>query len=70
MTQRDAVIDYLNEHGSITQKEAINELGIYRLASRMSELKKEGFKFKKEMVKVPTRYKETTYIARYSICVE
>ena len=41
-TQCDKIVRYLNEFGSITQLEALQDLGIMRLASRISELKKEG----------------------------
>lgn len=37
--QTDRVKDYLEKFGSITQWEALRDLGIMRLASRMSDLK-------------------------------
>lgn len=58
--------DYLDEWGSITPLEAMRDLGIYRLASRISDLKKQGHKIKSEMVSVATRNGGRTHIARYS----
>ena len=42
LTQSDRVLDYIKEFGSITQLDAIRDLGIMRLASRVSDLKKSG----------------------------
>lgn len=39
--QKDMVLDYMREYGSITQLEALLELGVMRLASRINELAKE-----------------------------
>ncbi len=44
MTQKDQVIAHLNKYGSISPLEARHVYGIERLASRIDELKKEGFK--------------------------
>ena len=66
-TQCDRLLSYLQEYGSITQLEALRELGIMRLASRMSELKKEGVSFTKEMVSVKNRYGEKVSFARYTL---
>ena len=43
----------------ITQKEAINDLGIYRLASRICDLKQSGVQIKSQFKRVKTRYGET-----------
>jgi len=63
-TQTQMVLNYMREHGSITAIEAEHELGIMRLASRISDLKEVGFKIDKLMVEVETRYGKTK-IARY-----
>lgn len=39
-TQNQRVLDYIAETGGITQLEALNELGVMRLASRVSDLRK------------------------------
>ena len=69
-TQCDKIVRYLNEFGSITQLEALQDLGIMRLASRISELKKEGREIKVEMVKGTNRYGESVKWARYSLAEE
>lgn len=57
----------MRDYGSITSAEAITEYGIYRLASRISDLKKQGILIEKEMVSGKNRYGEPTSFARYSL---
>ena len=66
ITQCEMIIDYLDEYGSITPLEAMRDLGIYRLASRISDMKKQGHKIKSKMVAVRTRNGGRTHIASYS----
>ena len=66
ITQCEMIEDYLDEWGSITPLEALRDLGVYRLASRISDLKKQGHKIKSEMVSVATRNGGRKHIARYS----
>lgn len=56
MTQNERVLDYMERFGSITQLEALSDLGIMRLASRINDLKKKGHCVKKEMVKSKNRF--------------
>ena len=67
MTQCERVLRHMRDYGSITSAEAITEYGIYRLASRISDLKKQGVPIKKEMVSGMNRYGEPTSFARYSL---
>ena len=66
-TQAERVLDYMAKHGSVTQFEALKELGVMRLASRISDLRKHGHDITSEMVKVENRYGETCRVKRYSI---
>ena len=67
MTQCERVLRHLEDFGSITSAEAISEYGVYRLASRISDLKKRGVPIEKEMVSGKNRYGELTSFARYSL---
>ena len=67
MTQRDAILNYINEFGSITPMEAFADLGITKLATRISEMRKDGMKFKIEMVTVKGRYERMVTYAKYSL---
>lgn len=66
-TQAQRVLDYISEFGSITQMEAMQDLGVMRLASRISELKKNGYPIRSEVVAVKNRFEENCYIKRYSL---
>lgn len=66
MTQCETVLNYIEEHGSITARQAY-KLGIMRLASRISDLKRAGFDIKSDTVKVKCRDGSVTYVSRYSM---
>ena len=66
MTQRDAILEYIKEFGSITPMQAFSDLGITKLATRISEMRKDGLKFKIEMVSTKNRYGKSVNYAKYS----
>lgn len=66
MTQREAIIDYIEDFGSITPMEAFADLGITKLATRISEMRKDGMTFNIEMVSTKNRYGKTVHYAKYS----
>ena len=63
--QADRIIQYMLDFGSITQLEAIRDIGCMRLASRVSDLKKRGFNIVGEFVPVKNRYGEISHIKKY-----
>lgn len=65
--QEKRVMSYLEQNGSITQFEAYNELGIMRLASRISSLKKKGCGITGENIAVTNRFGERCYVKRYRL---
>lgn len=65
-TQNERIIDYITEFGSITQLEALADLGIMRLASRISDLKMQGYPIVSTFESVKNRYGEKCKIKRYS----
>lgn len=44
MSQCTQIKKYMEEHGSITQMEAVNEFNCYRLSARINDLRKIGVK--------------------------
>lgn len=66
-TQCTRILAYMEEHGSITQFEALNELGVMRLASRISNLRKDGYDIDCEWVEVVNRFDEKCRVKKYSI---
>ena len=67
MKQNERILRHLQDHGSISALEALEEYGIMRLASRISDLKKSGIPIRREMVSGKNRYGEATSYARYSL---
>lgn len=65
-TQEERVLDYIREFGSITQLQALRDLCVMRLASRVSSLRKQGYPIIGEVVIVKNRYGEECRIKRYS----
>ena len=63
--QKERILRHLEDYGTITQGEAIQDYGIMRLASRIDELRKLGYPIQTEMVKGRNRYDEETRYARY-----
>ena len=64
-TQADRVLDYIEEWGSITQLEALRDLGVMRLAARMSEIIRDGVPIEKTMEASQNRYGQVVRYARY-----
>lgn len=65
MNQCEMIVQYIRENGSITTLEAIRELGITRLASRIHDLREAGYCIEKENIKVHNRYGEACQVASY-----
>lgn len=66
-TQCDRIIDYITRNGSITALEAMESLGVMRLASRINDLKRNGFSIASETVKSKNRFGDTVYFAKYTM---
>lgn len=65
ITQRDRVINYIREFGSISSWEAYKDLGITQLATRIKELKEQGYEFRTEWESSTNRFGEKTDYKRY-----
>jgi hypothetical protein len=66
-TQCERILKYLYDFESITQLEAFQDLGIMRLASRVSELRKKGVSIISEKIEVKNRYGEKCHITKYKL---
>lgn len=65
MTQHERILRHLEDMGSLTQAEALQDYGIARLSARISELKSAGYPIRREMVSGHNRYQEPVSYARY-----
>ena len=66
-TQNERILSYMKQFGSITQLDALKDLGVMRLASRISDMKSMGVPIVSTVETVKNRYGEKTYIKRYSL---
>lgn len=66
-TQREQILNYIKVFGSITPMEAFADLGITKLATRISEMKRDGLNFKIESVKTKNRFGKSVRFAKYSM---
>lgn len=64
-TQCDKVLAYMKQFGSITQLEALSDLGCMRLASRISDLRNQGYPIGRRMKTGKNRYGESVSFAEY-----
>ena len=65
MTQHELILSHLDQFGSISPFEAFEEYGITKLATRISELKKQGLNFTTVLVEEKNRYGQPVRYARY-----
>ena len=66
MTQCEMIVEYINRYGSITDVEAYADLGIRRLAARISDLKEQGYNIKSVGETGKNRFGKKTHYTRYS----
>ena len=64
-TQKDMVIDYIVENGSITTLQAFRDLGITRLSARIADIEKDGHEVQRERVTYKNRYGKNVPVVRY-----
>lgn len=67
MIQTEKILDYCKTHGSITPLEAMQELGIMRLAARIADLEKEGIIFIHEREASHNKYGDHVSYTRYKL---
>ena len=63
--QESRVLDYMATRGGITQVEALRDIGVMRLASRVSALRKKGWPILDTWENTRNRYGEKIRVKRY-----
>ena len=69
-TQCDKVLEYMKTFGSITQLQALSDIGCMRLASRISDLRQQGYAIGRRMKTSKNRYGDDVYFAEYYLIEE
>ena len=67
MNQRQMVLQYIKDYGSITSYQAYIDLGITQLATRIKELKQQGHYFTYEIEVKKNRYGKKVRFKRYKL---
>lgn len=67
MSQKQRVLEYLEENGSITSMEAFRKLGVTRLSAVIFDLKRDGHEFDTVTERKRNRFKEMTSYSRYTL---
>lgn len=67
MTQKEEVLLYLQQNGSMTRLEAMSELGILNVTARIADLRKEGHKIKAKMIAVKNKFGRTVQYADWTL---
>lgn len=68
--QCDKVLAYMKKFGSITKFEALNDIGCKNLASRISDLRGQGYAIGKKMRLSLNRYGDAVRYAEYYLIEE
>lgn len=64
-TQCERIVDYINQFGSITTLQAFTDIGCTRLASRICDLKNQGYEFETEFEQSLNRFGEKVSYKKY-----
>lgn len=67
MNQRELIIKYIKDFGSITSYQAYIDLGITQLATRIKELKEQGYSFSYEWISKKNRYGKPVAFKKYKL---
>lgn len=67
LTQCQRIVRHMEDYGSITSLEAMNEYGIMRLASRINDLRRNGYPIVSETKHGRNRYGEPIHYSVYKL---
>ena len=65
MNQYEKIMMYMKDFGSISPMEAFKDLGITKLATRISEMRADGMEFDQRMESAKNRYGDKVRYMRY-----
>ena len=65
MKQCERILKYMDDFGSISNSQAVIDLGVGRLASRIHDLRRMGIEIESETVTGKNRYGEVTHYTVY-----
>ena len=66
-TQKELILKYIKDFGSISSWDAYKDLGNTQLGTRIFELKQKGYVFTKERIKTKNRYGNDSHYDKYRL---
>lgn len=66
MTQAEMIVEYIDKFGSITSRDAFNDLGVTRLSARIADLKNRGYSIEEVWESSKNRFGATVSYKRFS----
>lgn len=67
MKSTERLLDWFRRVGAINPMQAWSELGIYRLAARINDLRRDGYNIQSAFMNVKNRYGDNCHVAVYSL---
>ena len=67
---KEQILEYMQEFGSINPLQALQDIGCFRLASRISDLKKMGYPIISKRVNYKNRLGEDKHFNEYRLMEE
>lgn len=64
-TQHQQIAEYIDTFGSITPMQAFMDFGCTKLSTRVGEMVKKGYRFKKTLIRSYNRYGKRTHYMKY-----
>ena len=64
-SQNEHILDYMRTHGGITQMVALKKISVMRLASRISDLRRRGYRINDRFQTVTNKYGEKCNVKVY-----
>lgn len=67
MKQQERILKYMQDFGTITPLQALDDLGVMRLGARIYDLRRSGHTISRRMVTKKNRYGEAVSFAEYRL---
>ncbi len=67
LKQTERILQYMKRNGAITPLDALREIGCMRLASRISDLRHEGYQIRSDLICVKNTAGEKVHFAQYRL---
>lgn len=64
-SQKERIIDYIKQYGSISSWEAYKDLGVTQLGARIDGLERDGYRIRRDWETSTNRYGEEVKYKRY-----